>query len=53
MTVDAPVYKIPIFVRQGSEVDLGDLQSLYDESLRIARDEPNIKQLEKKAFARE
>jgi len=53
VTVDAPVYKIPIFVRQGSEVDLGDLQSLYDESLRIARDEPNIKQLEKKAFARE
>ncbi len=50
VTVNAPLYKIPIFVREGSGVDLPDLESLYKESYMIASDEPDIKELEKKAF---
>ena len=51
ITVDAPLYKIPIFIRKRAEVLklFGDIQKLYDESLAIAKNKPNLKELEKKA----
>jgi alpha-glucosidase (family GH31 glycosyl hydrolase) len=47
--VDAPMYKIPIFIRQGASVELGDLNALYQESLEIAKEQPDMKTLEKQA----
>ncbi len=49
ITVDTPLYKIPIFIRKGAEVIkvFGDLQKLYDESLVIVKNKPNLKELEK------
>ncbi|MEN6385554.1 MAG: TIM-barrel domain-containing protein [Phycisphaerales bacterium] len=51
ITVDAPEYKIPIFIRQGSNIDLGNLNKLYRESLKIASKKPNLKKLQHKEFA--
>ncbi len=45
--VDAPMYKTPIFIRQGSDIDLGDLEGLYQESLKIAEKKPDLVKLEK------
>lgn len=45
--VSTPVYKIPVFIRKGSDIDLGNLNELYNESLKIASDEPDIAKLEK------
>jgi len=50
ITIDAPVHKIPIFVRQGSAMNLGDLNALYDESLKIAARKPNLDKLQKLEF---
>lgn len=52
ITVDTPMYKIPIFVKRSSSIDLGDLDSLYRESLDIAAKKPDIKALEKEAFGK-
>ncbi len=49
--VETPLYKIPIFLREKTEIDLGNLHSLYQESLEIARNIPNIPDLEKNAFS--
>jgi alpha-glucosidase (family GH31 glycosyl hydrolase) len=51
VTVDAPLHKIPIFVRKDAEVIkvIGDLEKLYNESLAIAKNKPNLKELEKAA----
>ncbi|MBB4080986.1 alpha-glucosidase (family GH31 glycosyl hydrolase) [Lewinella aquimaris] len=46
VTVDAPAYKTPVFVREGAELDLGDLNALYTESLSIASRVPNLAELE-------
>jgi alpha-D-xyloside xylohydrolase len=46
--VKTPVYKIPVFIRKGSDIDLGDLNALYSESLKIASEKPDIAELEKK-----
>lgn len=45
--VDAPLYKIPVFIRKGSKIDLGDLNKLYEESVKIVSQKPNLEQLEK------
>ena len=45
--VDAPAHKIPIFIRQGSPLTLGDLNALYEESLNIAEKKPDLRELEK------
>jgi alpha-D-xyloside xylohydrolase len=50
ITVDTPVYKIPIFIRQGSKIDLGDLNALYNESLKIAAKKPDLDKLQKLEF---
>ena len=51
ITIDTPLYKIPIFIRKGAEVVkvFEDTQKLYDESLAIAKNKPNLKELEKTA----
>jgi len=50
ITVDTPLYKMPIFIRQGSVIDLGDLNALYDESLKIAGQKPDLEKLQKIEF---
>jgi len=45
--VDAPVYKIPLFIRQGADIDIGNLNELYNESKKIASEMPDISELEK------
>ncbi|MFC1568732.1 glycoside hydrolase family 31 protein [bacterium] len=45
--INTPVYKIPIFIRQGAAIDLGDLNKLYQESLKIATQRPDLAKLEK------
>ena len=48
--VETPMYKIPIFIREGSEIDLGNIQKLFEESLEIAKTKPDLAALEKVAF---
>ena len=50
VTVDCPMYKSPIFIRQGSSVDLGDLAALYRESFEIASKKPDLMALQKAEF---
>ena len=45
--VDAPMYKIPLFIRKGANIDLGNLNEIYNESLEIAKIRPNLEGLEK------
>jgi alpha-glucosidase (family GH31 glycosyl hydrolase) len=47
LTVDAPLHKIPLFIRKGSEINLGNLEELYGESLELASEKPDIAALEK------
>ena len=50
ITVDAPVYKMPIFIRQGCTIKLGDLNAIYDESLKIAAQKPDLEKIQKLEF---
>lgn len=45
ISVDCPLPKIPIFIRKSSDINLGNLHKLYQQSLEIARDVPNLKRL--------
>lgn len=45
--VDAPAYKIPFFIRQGSDLSFGDLNALFLESMKIAEQKPDLQMLEK------
>ena len=47
ITVDVPLYKIPVFIRKGSEIDLGNLNDLYASSLKAATEKPDLSKLEK------
>lgn len=47
ITVETPIFKIPIFIKEGSSVDLGDLNALFSESKAIAEKIPDISVLEK------
>ncbi len=49
--VDAPLHKIPIFIRSGSEIKMGNLNEIYKESLEIASKKPDIAELEKMEFS--
>jgi alpha-glucosidase (family GH31 glycosyl hydrolase) len=51
VTIDTPVYKIPIFIRQGGSVSLGNLNKLYTESMKIASKKPDLKKLQKQDFS--
>lgn len=44
--VETPLYKIPLFIRKGSDIDLGDLPALYEESRKKVAVKPDLKKLE-------
>lgn len=46
VTVSVPLHKIPLFIRKGSGIDLGNLEGLYNESLELASDKPDLSLLE-------
>ena len=48
ITVEAPLHKIPIFIREGSGLTLGDLNAEWKESLKIAQEPPDLKALEQR-----
>jgi alpha-glucosidase (family GH31 glycosyl hydrolase) len=50
ITVDTPLHKIPIFIRKGAKTELGDLNKLYEESLKIAGTKPDLKKLQELEF---
>jgi alpha-D-xyloside xylohydrolase len=45
--IKTPVYKIPVFLRKGSSLELTDFQKLYQESLEVARQVPDLEILSK------
>ncbi len=45
--VGTPLHKIPVFIREGSELNLGDLNKLYRESYEIAGRKPDLGKLQK------
>lgn len=47
VSIQTPLYKIPVFIREGSDIDLGDLNELYNESFAIADNKPDLTKLEK------
>ena len=49
ITIDAPLHKIPVFVKKGSAIlkAFDGLEKLYQESLTIAEKKPDLKKLEK------
>ena len=42
ISVDVPLYKMPIFVRKGAKVPVLNLKKIYQESLRIASKKPKL-----------
>ncbi|MGN6554691.1 MAG: glycoside hydrolase family 31 protein, partial [Verrucomicrobiota bacterium] len=46
ITVKAPPHQIPIFIRAGSKVKLGDLNQQWTESVAIANTRPDLKKLD-------
>jgi alpha-D-xyloside xylohydrolase len=46
ITIKADMHQIPIFVRVGSNLELGDLNHEWQESLAIAAKRPDLKSLE-------
>src|SRR5262249_44889931 len=46
VTVDAELHQIPLFVRVGSGINLGDLNREYEESLQSAHKKPDLKALD-------
>jgi alpha-D-xyloside xylohydrolase len=46
VTVSADVHQIPLFVREGSGLDLGDLNREYDEAMAAAKQRPDLKALD-------
>ena len=46
VTVNAELHQIPLFVRVGSKLDLGDLNKEWKESWEIAQKRPDLKSLE-------
>ncbi len=45
--IPAEMHQIPLFVRVGSGLDLGDLNQEYEDALAIARQKPDLLQLDK------
>jgi alpha-glucosidase (family GH31 glycosyl hydrolase) len=48
--VETPMYKIPVFIREGAAIALGDMEALYRQSIAIVREKPDLQKLEKEAF---
>jgi alpha-glucosidase (family GH31 glycosyl hydrolase) len=51
ITVDAEPHQIPLFIRVGSKIEIGDLNQEYKQSKLIARKRPNLKTLEARVKA--
>jgi alpha-D-xyloside xylohydrolase len=51
ITVESELYQIPLFVREGSGLDLGDLPREWRESTEIAGRKPDLKALDAEATA--
>jgi alpha-D-xyloside xylohydrolase len=46
ITVNSELHQLPIFVRVGAKIDLGDLQKEWTESVAIANTRPDLKALD-------
>lgn len=46
ITVNAEMHQLPLFIRVGSKIDLGDLNRQYAEAMSIAAKRPNLKALD-------
>lgn len=46
ITVDAELHQIPLFIREGSKLDLGDLNREWSEASAIAQRKPDLKTLD-------
>jgi alpha-glucosidase (family GH31 glycosyl hydrolase) len=46
--IETPLQKIPIFTRESSKIDLGNLNDLFNKSIEIAKKKPNLNELERK-----
>ncbi len=46
ITIAAELHQLPIFVRVGSGLELGDLNQQFQESLAIAQNKPDLKKLD-------
>lgn len=46
ITVTAEIHQIPIFIREGSPLELGDLNREWQDALRIAEQRPDLKTLD-------
>ena len=46
VTVRADLHQIPLFIRVGAKIKLGDLNREYQESLTIAQRRPDLKTLD-------
>jgi alpha-D-xyloside xylohydrolase len=44
--IKAELYQLPIFIRVGAKIELGDLQKEWQESWEIAQKKPDLKALE-------
>jgi hypothetical protein len=51
VTVSADVHQIPLFVREGSGIDLGDLNREYQDALAAARQRPDLRPLDAEVAA--
>jgi alpha-D-xyloside xylohydrolase len=48
--IKTPLYKIPVFIRKNSALNLGNLEELYRQSLKIAEQKPDLQKLEQTMF---
>lgn len=48
LEIETPLHKIPIFIRKGSKINLGDLNKLYEESIKKVSIKPDMKELQEK-----
>ena len=46
ITVDSELHQLPLFVRAGAKVELGDLQKEWNDSVAIANTRPDLKPLD-------
>jgi alpha-glucosidase (family GH31 glycosyl hydrolase) len=51
VTVQSELHQIPLFIREGSSVDLGDLNKEWQESTAIASVKPDLKALESEVIS--
>lgn len=47
LEIEVPLHKLPIFIKEGSPVELGDLNAIYAESLELAKVKPDLSKLSK------